>query len=89
MGHDWQHGAGMTDRVLTVEELAATLPTNSQNGLLFDATGRLVVNTVAAPDVWTNGLPLTDSGALCVTIENVVVATATPIVERYEDQLYD
>ena len=76
--------------ILTVEELAATLPTNSQNGLLFDATGRLVVNTAALPDTYLNGLPVTTSGALCITLENVATVMDAPlIVERYEDQLYD
>ena len=75
--------------ILTVEELAATLPTNAQNGLLFDATGRLVVNTAAAPDTYLNGLPVTTSGALCVTIENAAPLAAEPTAPAAYEDMYD
>ena len=76
---------------ITVEELAAALPTNAQSGLLFDASGRLVVNTIDAPEVWLNGLPLTNSGSLCIVLENAVgaVASTAPTEPDYELDLYD
>lgn len=76
---------------ITVEELAAALPTNAQSGLTFDASGRLVVNTIDAPTVWLNGLPLTNSGSLCIVLENAALAafSTAPTASAYESDLYD
>ena len=61
----------MTDaegRTVMVNALAATPPLIFQGGLLFDATGRLVVTDTGPIASWNNGLAFDATGALCVTI---------------------
>ena len=54
-------------RALTVDLAVATLPFIAQNGLLFDATGRLIVTSTNPVATYQNGLPFDSAGALCVT----------------------
>lgn len=82
----------MTPReIIAVEELAAVLPINAQSGLTFDATGRLIVNTADEPQAWLNGLPVRNTGSLCIVMENTVatVLTTAPTASTYEADLYD
>ena len=57
----------LNSRVLTVDLAVATLPYTFQNGLLFDATGRLIVTSTNPVATFLNGLPFDSSGALCTT----------------------
>ena len=57
----------LNSRVLTVDLAVATLPFIAQGGLLFDATGRLIVTTTNPVATFLNGLPFDSSGALCIT----------------------
>ena len=57
----------LNSRVLTVDLTVATLPFVAQNGLLFDATGRLIITSTNPVATFLNGLPFDSAGALCTT----------------------
>ena len=61
----------MTDaegRTAMVDTLAATPPLIFQGGLLFDATGRLVVTSTNPIASFNAGLAFDSTGALCVVL---------------------
>ena len=61
----------MTDadgRTVMVDAAAAAPPLIFQGGLLFDATGRLVITDTGPIASWNNGLAFDATGALCVTL---------------------
>ena len=63
--------ASMTDaegRTLMVDALSATPPLIFQGGLLFDATGRLVVTSTNPIASFNAGLAFDSTGALCVVL---------------------
>ena len=57
----------MSDRIATVNAVNATLPFIWSNGLKYDSAGRIVVTTTEPVANFSNGLPRSLAGDLCVT----------------------